>query len=73
MARPLTNLLKDDAFTWHIEAQIAFDQLQTTLVLPLPNFAKVFIIETDASSKKVRSLIEAGWSSIGILKQRNFK
>jgi hypothetical protein len=52
MARPLTNMLHNRTFSWHKPAPEAFDQLKlamsTTPVLILPDFSKVFIIETDA-------------------------
>ncbi|GJT60944.1 zinc finger, CCHC-type containing protein [Tanacetum coccineum] len=52
MSRPLTALLKENAFQLSTEAQTAFETLKTTMiqaqVLALPNFNKTFTIETDA-------------------------
>lgn len=51
--RPLTNLLRKDAFSWSEEATRAFEKFKQIMysppVLALPNFLKPFIIETDAS------------------------
>ncbi|GJT06829.1 putative mitochondrial protein [Tanacetum coccineum] len=57
LAKPLTQLLKKDAFSWSEEADKAFKTLKhvmtTPHVLALPDFSAPFIIETDASSQGI--------------------
>nr|GEZ49807.1 retrotransposon-related protein [Tanacetum cinerariifolium] len=58
---PLTQLLKKRAYTLNSEAQSAFEALKQAmicaLVLKLPNFAKKFIIKTDASGGEIRAVL----------------
>ncbi|GJZ02922.1 gypsy/ty3 retroelement polyprotein [Tanacetum coccineum] len=52
LSRPLTQLLKKNAFKWTSEAQLSFEALKKAmmeaLVLGLPDFNKPFVIATDA-------------------------
>lgn len=52
LAKPLTELLKKDAFHWDITAEQAFQNLKGKMssspVLRLPDFSKTFVVETDA-------------------------
>jgi hypothetical protein len=63
IAKPLTELLKKGhIFQWTTIHQEAFDLLKhaltTALVLQLPDFAKQFIIETDASAKGIEAVLQ---------------
>ncbi|XP_061374270.1 uncharacterized protein LOC133316534 [Gastrolobium bilobum] len=53
IAHPLTELLKQDRFSWTPEADVSFQKLKvamsTTPVLNLPYFSSSFVIESDAS------------------------
>jgi hypothetical protein len=53
VAKPLTTLLKKEAFKWSDEAESAFVQLKQTLMtaplLQMPDFSKRFMVDCDAS------------------------
>jgi hypothetical protein len=62
ISRPLTDLLrKHTCFVWTVEHTTAFEALKQGLIsapiLSLPNFSKVFIVETDASDEGIGAVL----------------
>lgn len=61
LCKPLTELLRKDAFKWNEEANIEFQRLREQMVQPpvlaLPNFNKPFLIETDASGVGMAAIL----------------
>jgi hypothetical protein len=61
MAAPLTSLLKKEGFSWSTEADAAFETLKlavtATPILAMPDFAKPFVVECDASSHGFRAVL----------------
>ena len=54
IATPLIALLKKDGFSWNEAAAAAFEALKAAVtlgpVLAMPDFARTFVVECDASS-----------------------
>ena len=54
VAAPLTTVLKKEGFSWTDAAAAAFDALKAAVtsapILAMPDFAKDFVVECDASS-----------------------
>lgn len=64
IAAPLTALLKREAFRWSLEADAAFAALKAALssapVLQLPDFARTFTVECDASGSGIGAVLHQG-------------
>jgi hypothetical protein len=58
IAAPLMPLLKKNTFVWSEVTSQAFNALKdamcTTLVLAIPNFNNIFVMECDASGRGLR-------------------
>ena len=64
LAAPLTDLLRNSRFSWNEEAEKAFLQLKLQMtsmpVLHLPDFSKIFVVETDASGVAIGVVLSQG-------------
>ncbi|GJT04947.1 reverse transcriptase domain-containing protein, partial [Tanacetum coccineum] len=62
LSKPLTQLLKKNAFYWNVEAQSSFEALKQALmeapVLGLPEFNELFLVETDALSIRLGAVLQ---------------
>nr|GEU83110.1 putative mitochondrial protein [Tanacetum cinerariifolium] len=61
ISQPLVALTKKDAFKWNPSAKLAYHKLKEAmikaLVLALPNFEQEFVVETDASGKRIGAVL----------------
>ncbi|XP_068657964.1 uncharacterized mitochondrial protein AtMg00860-like [Aristolochia californica] len=62
IAAPLNNLLKKNAFSWSEPADYSFQQLKaalsSALVLQLPDFDELFVVECDASGGGIGAVLQ---------------
>ena len=61
LSKPLTVLLKKNAFYWDATSQQAFKKVKVAMVtapvLALPNFSKVFVVEIDVSALGIGTVL----------------
>nr|GEW46137.1 retrotransposon-related protein [Tanacetum cinerariifolium] len=61
ISQPLVALTKKDAFKWNPSAELAYHKLKEAMVkapvLALPNFEQEFVVETDASGKRIGAVL----------------
>ncbi|KAL0413609.1 UNVERIFIED_CONTAM: Retrovirus-related Pol polyprotein from transposon [Sesamum radiatum] len=64
ISKPLSSLLKKDAFGWNPEAELGFNQLKEMMikapVLALPDFSQPFVVEIDACGKGIGVILMQG-------------
>ena len=64
LAAPLTDLLRYNKLQWNTTAESAFTAMKTKMttmpVLQLPNFSKVFLIETDTLGVAIGAVLSQG-------------
>jgi Reverse transcriptase (RNA-dependent DNA polymerase)/RNase H-like domain found in reverse transcriptase len=61
ISNPLIELLKKNAFQWSPSAALAFEELKQAMssapVLEMPNFTQEFVLETNASDKRLGAVL----------------
>nr|GLL25166.1 uncharacterized protein LOC109147136 [Ipomoea trifida] len=72
MSKPLTDMLRKDAFQWSLAAEQPFEQLKHALchapVLALPDFHNDFVVEADTSYKGIGALLAvASYLALSVL------
>ncbi|GKC09615.1 retrotransposable element Tf2 [Tanacetum coccineum] len=77
LSRPLTQLLKKNAFKWTPEAQLSFKALKKAMVeapvLGLPDFKEHFMIETDALGVGLGTVLQQNGHPIAYLNHFSLK
>lgn len=74
ISRPLTQLLKKNAFSWSDETNLTFEKLKhamsMTPVLALPDYSLPFTLETDASAVGVGVVLMQQGHSLAFMNKR---
>ncbi|KAI0520337.1 hypothetical protein KFK09_007809 [Dendrobium nobile] len=71
---PITECLKSKEFHWGTEQQISFDSVKKAIssapILSLPNFDKLFVVDTDASSIGVGAVLSQEGKPIAFFSEK---
>ncbi|KAK4394128.1 putative mitochondrial protein [Sesamum angolense] len=61
ISKPLTSLLKKEAFEWNPQAEMAFNQLKKVMtiapVLAMPDLSQPFVVEIDACERGIGAVL----------------